>query len=100
MTKFWTEIRPLVSCDRTVRGLNPLDLSVVIHVLRTGSQVVSQNDQRSYVSEGLRRSTTELRRNDLYQSRAGGIRTHDIRLLRTLLGPSSCTPLQAVRDKV
>ncbi len=37
-----------------------------------------QNDQRSYVSEGLRRSTTELRRNDLNQSRAGGTRTHDI----------------------
>ena len=40
-----------------------------------------QNDQRSYVSEGLRRSTTELRRNDLNQSRAGGTRTHDFRLI-------------------
>ena len=40
-----------------------------------------QNDQRSYVSEGLRRSTTELRRNDLDQSRAGGTRTHDFRLI-------------------
>ena len=42
---------------------------------------LSQNDQRSYVSEDLRRSTTELRRNDLHQSRAGGTRTHDIRRL-------------------
>jgi hypothetical protein len=33
------------------------------------------------VSEGLRRSTTELRRNDLNQSRAGGTRTHDFRLI-------------------
>ena len=52
-----------------------------IHVLRIGSQVMFQNDQRSYVSENLRRSTTELRRNDLHQSRAGGTRTHDIRLV-------------------
>ena len=33
----------------------------------------------------LRRSTTELRRNDLHQSRAGGIRNHDIRLSRHVL---------------
>ena len=33
------------------------------------------------MSEGLRRSTTELRRNDLNQSRAGGTRTHDFRLI-------------------
>lgn len=40
-----------------------------------------QNDRRSYVSEDLRRSTTELRRDDLHQSRAGGTRTHDFRLI-------------------
>ena len=33
------------------------------------------------MSEGLRRSTTELRRNDRNQSRAGGTRTHDFRLI-------------------
>ncbi len=52
------------------------------------------NDRRSYVSEGLRRSTTELRRNDLNQSRAGGTRTHDIRLLKHVLqlGSRSLSP--------
>ncbi len=40
----------------------------------------------SYVSEELRRSIqAELRRSDLHQSRAGGIRTHDIRLLKHVL---------------
>ena len=44
------------------------------------------NDRRSYVSEDLRRSIqAELRRSDLHQSRAGGIRTHDIRLLKHVL---------------
>ena len=33
------------------------------------------------MSEGLRRSTTELRRNDRNQIRAGGTRTHDFRLI-------------------
>ena len=33
------------------------------------------------MSEGLRRSSSELRRNDLNQSRAGGTRTHDFRLI-------------------
>ena len=58
------------------------------------SSVVRKNDRRSCVSEGLRRSTTELRRNDLHQSRAGGIRTHDIRLLRHVLqlGSRSLSP--------
>ena len=49
------------------------------------SSVVRKNDRRSYVSEDLRRSTTELRRNDLHQSRADGTRTHDIRLLKHVL---------------
>ncbi len=58
------------------------------------SSVVSKNDRRSYVSEDLRRSTIELRRNDLDQSRAGGIRTHDIRLLKHVLqlGSRSLSP--------
>jgi hypothetical protein len=48
--------------------------------------VIFQNDRRSYVSEDLRRSIqAELRRIDLDQSRAGGIRTHDIRLLKHVL---------------
>ena len=54
-----------------------------------------QNDRRSYVSENLRRSIqAELRRNDLHQSRAGGIRTHDIRLLKHVLqlGSRSLSP--------
>lgn len=50
------------------------------------SSDVRKNDRRSDVSENLRRSIqAELRRSDLYQSRAGGIRTHDIRLLKHVL---------------
>ncbi len=75
----------LQSNTRVVRESNPLNLPVVTDVLQTGSQVIFQNDRRSYVSEDLRRSTTELRRNDLNQSRAGGTRTHDIRLLKHVL---------------
>ena len=48
-------------------------------------QACSKNDRRSCVSEDLRRSTTELRRSDLHQSRAGGTRTHDFRLLKHVL---------------
>jgi hypothetical protein len=50
------------------------------------------------VSEGLRRSTTELRRNDLNQSRAGGTRTHDFRLLKHVvqLGSRSLSPLVSI----
>ena len=58
-------------------------------------QACSKNDRRSYVSEDLRRSIqAELRRNDLHQSRAGGIRTHDIRLLKHVLqlGSRSLSP--------
>jgi len=72
----------LQSKTRVVRESNPLNLSVFTDVLQTGSQVLFQNDQRSYVSEDLRRSPTELRRNDLNQSRAGGTRTHNIRRIR------------------
>ena len=81
--------------ERAGRDLNPLNLSVISHVLQIGSQMLFQNDQRSYVSEGLRRSTTELRRNDLNQSRAGGTRTHDIRLLKHVLqlGSRSLSPM-------
>ncbi len=69
--------------------------NLLSHVLQIGSQVLFQNDRRSYVSENLRRSIqAELRRNDLHQSRAGGIRTHDIRLLRHVLqlGSRSLSP--------
>ena len=60
--------------------------NLLSHVLQIGSQVLFQNDRRSYVSEDLRRSIqAELRRSDLHQSRAGGIRTHDIRLLKHVL---------------
>ena len=88
----------LQSNTRVVRESNPLNLSVFTDVLQTGSQVIFQNDQRSYVSEGLRRSTTELRRNDLNQSRAGGIRTHDIRLLKHVLqlGSRSLSPIVSI----
>ena len=58
-----------------------------------------QNDRRSYVSENLRRSIqAELRRNDLHQSRAGGIRTHDIRLLKHVLqlGSRSLSPVVSI----
>ena len=76
----------LQSNTRVVRESNPLNLSVFTDVLQTGSQVIFQNDRRSYVSEDLRRSIqAELRRSDLHQSRAGGIRTHDIRLLKHVL---------------
>ncbi len=57
------------------------------------SSDVRKNDRRSDVSENLRRSIqAELRRIDLHQSRAGGIRTHDIRLLKHVLqlGSRSC----------
>ena len=85
----------LQSNTRVVRESNPLNLSVFTDVLQTGSQVIFQNDRRSYVSEGLRRSIqAELRRSDLHQSRAGGIRTHDIRLLKHVLqlGSRSLSP--------
>ncbi len=50
------------------------------------SSDVRKNDRRGNVSEGFRRSIqAELRRFDLHQSRAGGIRTHDIRLLKHVL---------------
>ena len=72
----------LQSNTRVVRESNPLNLSVFTDVLQTGSQVIFQNDRRSYVSEDLRRSIqAELRRSDLHQSRAGGTRTHDFRLI-------------------
>ena len=76
----------LQSKTQAVRESNPLNLSVFTDVLQTGSQVLFQNDRRSYVSENLRRSIqAELRRSDLHQSRPGGIRTHDIRLLKHVL---------------
>ena len=79
-------VHELQNNTRVVRESNPLNLSVFTDVLQTGSQVLFQNDRRSYVSEVLRRSIqAELRRDDLHQSRAGGIRTHDIRLLKHVL---------------
>jgi hypothetical protein len=55
------------------------------HVIQSSRQVLFQNDQRSFVSEVFRCSTTELRRNVFHQSRAGGIRTHDNRLVKHVL---------------
>ena len=69
------------------------------HVRRTGSQVMYENDRRGDVSEDLRRSIqAELRRNDLHHSRAGGIRTHDIRLLKHVLqlGSQSLSPYVSI----
>ena len=89
----------LQSNTRVVRESNPLNLSVFTDVLQTGSQVIFQNDRRSYVSENLRRSIqAELRRNDLHQSRAGGTRTHDIRLLKHVLqlGSRSLSPIVSI----
>lgn len=40
LTKLWPEIQPVAICERALRGLNPVDLSVVIHVPRTGSHVM------------------------------------------------------------
>ncbi len=52
------------------------------------SIVVRKNDRRSYVSEDLRRSIqAELRRDDLHQSRAGGIRTRKHLFLRQAAQP-------------
>ena len=64
--------RPLLSRKRTGRDSNPLDLSVICHVLRTGSRVcfdvlcsvevvMQKRDRRSCDQRVLRRSTTELR---------------------------------------
>ena len=52
---------PLLMLERTGRDSNPLDLSIVCHVLRTGSRVWF-GDRRGGVSETLRCSTIELRR--------------------------------------
>ena len=73
----------MVSCVRSVT--EKLDASLPL-VSSLTPQACSKNDRRGNVSEGLRRSIqAELRRFDLHQSRAGGIRTHDIRLLKHVL---------------
>jgi len=53
--------RPFIELERTGRDSNPLDLSIVCHVLRTGSRVWF-GDRRGGESETLRCSTIELRR--------------------------------------
>ena len=64
--------RPFIELERTGRDSNPLDLSIVCHVLRTGSRVWF-GDRRGGESETLRCSTIELR----HASTSGdfGIRT-------------------------